>query len=107
MKNLSSIIDDKDIVTKEYVDNKVGTIPEEVVVSDTQPQGNDWKIWVDEDETAPEYYTKTETDTLLANKESRSNKVTSLSSSSTDTQYPSAKCVYDIIGNIETLLSEV
>lgn len=28
-------------------------------------------------------------------KEKKSNKVTSLSSSSTDTQYPSAKCVYD------------
>lgn len=33
------------------------------------------------------------------------NKVTSLSSSSTDTQYPSAKCVYDIIGDVETLLA--
>ena len=37
------------------------------------------------------------------------NKVTSLSSSSTNTQYPSAKCVYDhvaaIVGNIETLLA--
>ena len=31
-----------------------------------------------------------------------SNLVTSISSSSTDTQYPSAKCVYDIVGNIET-----
>ena len=34
-----------------------------------------------------------------------SNKVTSLSSASTDTQYPSAKCVYDIVGNVETLLT--
>lgn len=34
-----------------------------------------------------------------------SNKVTSLSSASTDTQYPSAKCVYDIIGDVETLLT--
>lgn len=34
-----------------------------------------------------------------------SNKVTSLSSASTNTQYPSAKCVYDIVGNIETLLA--
>lgn len=33
------------------------------------------------------------------------NKVTSLSSSSTHTQYPSAKCVYDIVGDIETLLA--
>lgn len=37
--------------------------------------------------------------------EETTNKVTSISSSSTDTQYPSAKCVYDIIGNIETLLA--
>lgn len=41
------------------------------------------------------------------NKEVTTNKVTSLSSSSTDTEYPSAKCVYDLIGDIETLLSEV
>lgn len=37
--------------------------------------------------------------------EQTSHKVTSLSSSSTDTQYPSAKCVYDIVGDIETLLA--
>lgn len=36
-----------------------------------------------------------------------SNLVTSISSSSTDTQYPSAKCVYDIVGNIEAALQEV
>lgn len=51
------------------------------------------------------YYTKTSTDTLLGNKEDKSNKVTSLSSSSTDTQYPSAKCVYDLVGDIETILT--
>lgn len=32
------------------------------------------------------------------------NLVTSISSASTDTQYPSAKCVYDLIGNLETIL---
>lgn len=37
--------------------------------------------------------------------EQTSNKVTTLSSSSTNTQYPSAKCVYDIVGDIETLLA--
>ena len=37
--------------------------------------------------------------------ETTSNKVTSLSSSSTDEQYPSAKCVYDLVGDIETLLA--
>lgn len=43
--------------------------------------------------------------TNLANTyQTKSNLVTSISSSSTDTQYPSAKCVYDIIGDIETAL---
>ena len=36
-----------------------------------------------------------------------SNKVTSLSAQSTDTQYPSAKCVYDIVGNIESALTTI
>lgn len=39
--------------------------------------------------------------------EASTNKVTSLSSSSTDTQYPSAKCVYDLVGDIESLLSAI
>ena len=44
--------------------------------------------------------------TSLVNKyEAKSNKVTSLSSSSTDTEYPSAKCVYDMIGDVESLLT--
>ena len=34
-----------------------------------------------------------------------SNLVTSISSNSTDTQYPSAKCMYDIVGDIETLIN--
>lgn len=33
--------------------------------------------------------------------------VTSLSSSSTDNQVPSAKCVYDLVGDIETLLQAI
>lgn len=40
-------------------------------------------------------------------KQDKSNLVTSLSASSTDTQYPSAKCVYDIIGDLETILSTI
>lgn len=43
----------------------------------------------------------------LSGYEVTSNKVTSISSSSTDSQYPSAKCVYDIVGDIETLLQGV
>ena len=41
---------------------------------------------------------------LSDNYENSTNKVTSLSSGSTDTQYPSAKCVYDLIGDVETIL---
>ena len=40
----------------------------------------------------------------ISGKEDKNNKVTSISSSSTDTQYPSAKCVYDIVGDVETIL---
>ena len=35
-----------------------------------------------------------------SNKEDTSNKVTSISSNSTHTQFPSAKCMYDYINNI-------
>ncbi len=41
----------------------------------------------------------------LTGKEDTANKVTSLSSSSTDTEYPSAKCVYDIVGDVESALA--
>lgn len=43
----------------------------------------------------------------ISGKENTSNKVTSLSSSSTDTQYPSAKCVYDLVGDVETILASI
>ena len=91
-----------------------------------------------------DYYTKTETNNLLATKQAlitnnnklsaslvsglsnvatsgsyndlsnkpnlsvyqtTANLITSISSSSTDTQYPSAKCVYDLVGNLETILT--
>lgn len=43
--------------------------------------------------------------TLVSGKEDSANKVPSISSTSTDDQYPSAKCVYDVVGDIESLLS--
>lgn len=43
----------------------------------------------------------------ISGKEDTSNKVVSISAQSTDNQYPTAKCVYDLIGDIETLLQEV
>lgn len=41
----------------------------------------------------------------LSNYELLSNKVTSISSTSTDSEYPSAKCVYDLVGNVEDILT--
>lgn len=41
----------------------------------------------------------------LSGKEDKSNKVIAITSSSTDLQYPSAKAVYDLVGDIEGLLT--
>ncbi len=43
----------------------------------------------------------------FSNLQTKTNLVTSVSSSSTDIEYPSAKCMYDIVGNIETLLQSI
>ena len=50
---------------------------------------------------------KVASEVSLGDKENKNNKVQSLSSSSTHDQYPTAKCVYDMIGNIETLLAAI
>lgn len=47
------------------------------------------------------------TSSALSGYQTTSNLVTSISSLSTDTQYPSAKCVYDLIGDIETALNTI
>lgn len=52
-------------------------------------------------------YSKTETDDLLATKEDVSNKTTTLSGSSTDTQYPSAKTVYERLILKENVVNKV
>ncbi len=43
----------------------------------------------------------------LTGVEMESNKVSSVSSSSTNKQYPTAKCLYDLIGDVETLLASI
>jgi hypothetical protein len=43
----------------------------------------------------------------IANMQTTTNLVTSVSSSSTDSQYPSAKLFYDTVGNLETLLHTI
>jgi hypothetical protein len=52
-------------------------------------------------------YTKSQVDTALSGKVDTSAITTSVTSSSTDAQVPSAKAVYDIVGDIETLLSQI
>ena len=41
----------------------------------------------------------------LTDKEDKINKVFTITSASTDVQYPSAKAVYDLVGDIESLLA--
>lgn len=59
-----------------------------------------------EEKQALKSYVK-ETRAALGGKLDTSSITTSVTSSSTDTQVPSAKAVYDIVGNIETLLSKI
>ena len=61
---------------------------------------------VDDTNSINKFVTSAEKSTWNA-KEDSSNKVTSINSNSTDTQYPSAKCVYDIVGDIEGILEEL
>lgn len=45
--------------------------------------------------------------TALSGKQDMSNLVTSVSSASTDSQYPSAKLLYDTVGDIESTLDAI
>ena len=53
------------------------------------------------------YATESYVTTATANMQTTGNLVTSISSSSTNTQYPSAKCVYDIVGDIESAINTI
>ena len=59
------------------------------------------RLWTNEQDTkfdaSPAASITSSNITNWNNKENASNKVTSISASSTDTQYPSAKCVYDLV----------
>ena len=68
----------------------IPAIPDEVVANPTVPSGTT-PTALSNLKVGNDYYSVPQTSGL----ESASNKVTSLSSQSTDTQYPSAKCVYD------------
>lgn len=53
------------------------------------------------------YINGTTQNVSLASFEDVNNKVTSISSQSTDAQYPSAKAVYDIVGDINSVLEAI
>lgn len=50
---------------------------------------------------------KSYVDTKTTNMQTTTNLVTTVSSSSTNNQYPSAKCVYDIVGDIESAINTI
>lgn len=83
-----------DTTSKAYIQNKP-TIPAAQIQSD----------WDQADNTAKDYIKNKPTIPSISGLEATSNKVTSLDANSTDTQYPSAKCVYDLVGDIETLIN--
>ena len=45
------------------------------------------------------------TNSAITNMQTTTNLVTTISTASTDTTYPSAKCMYDLIGDVETLIN--
>ena len=89
-----------------FLGNPVITVTDEtnqtgvyyVTVSNGNPSVN--KITVDSSKTIATGTRPSANFADVSGKEDASNKVTSISSSSTDTQYPSAKCVYDLIGGV-------
>lgn len=57
--------------------------------------------------TLANYVTNTSLNTTLEDYQLKANLVTLISASSTDVEYPSAKCVYDVIGNINSVLDAI
>ena len=72
--------------------------------------GNVQPNWNQNDPTKPDYIVnKPEIPESpdLSGYEVKTNKVTSINAQSTDEQYPSAKCVYTIVGDIESVLNNI
>ena len=85
--------------TDDLMDNKQGTL-----TFDSAPiSGSSNPVTSEGIYTAlTAYYTKSEADAAF---QSKVNLVTSVSSASTDEEYPSAKCMYDLLGDVETLIN--
>lgn len=86
-----------------YFNNSIVDLTDYGISYSGSPQ-NDDELTVD---YVAGYNTYSWTNIGVMNAQTVSNLVTSLSSSSTDSQYPSAKCVYDIIGDVEALLATI
>lgn len=91
------------LIDKNYVDTKADISDVPTKTSDlTNDSG-----FIDKNvNTLTSYYTKTQTDTLLSAKEDVANKKTSITASSTDTDYPSAKAVWTLFKSIEDVNGE-
>ncbi len=77
------------------------------LLTNFQDLANTVKLALDRKADKSELATKADKSEIpsVTGKEDTANKVTSLSSSSTDTEYPSAKCVYDKLQNIPSMPS--
>lgn len=117
----SYIANKPDIYTKDEIDELIATtilnlnIPSSQIQSDWNQTDNSKKDFI---KNKPDVYTKQEVNDLIneakiggsvdtSNFELKTNKVVSISAQSTDDEYPSAKCVYDVVGNIESALQAI
>lgn len=117
----SYIVNKPDIYTKNEINELIATeilnlnIPSPQIQSDWKQTNNTKKDFI---KNKPDVYTKQEVNNLIneaqiggnidtSNFELKTNKVVLISDQSTDEEYPSAKCVYDVVGNIESALQAI
>lgn len=81
-----------DTTAKDFIKNKPTIV---------NPVQSDWN---QADSSALDYIKNKPSIPSIVGLEETANKVTSLSAQSTDTQYPSAKCIYDLIGGLDDLI---
>lgn len=109
---LSGTVDLSNYYTKTQVDNLINSIDLSAYYTKTQVDDkfssklDSSKVKSVNSSTAGDVYDVSYINTALNGKESTSNRVTSISGSSTDSQYPSAKCVFDTLGSdVSAILS--
>lgn len=105
----SDLTNDSGFITSSNVPSASSVTPSADTTNGSVGDGTTWarsnhthpksSLYAEASHTHPQYLTSHQD---ITGKEDKSNKVTSLSSSSTDTQYPSAKIVYDSLNNLHT-----